>query len=149
MWTHACTIPQILDPNLAEGFADVTKLCRIPCSQEEFVDVMLMLSKPSEMEEKRNLEKDLLRVFREFDVDQSGNIDGQELGLALEKLGRKMTPEEVTDLLNEIDDDGSGEIGFVEFASIFGVEVEDINYEAAEKGEAMQKLRWGLNPAPC
>jgi len=114
---------------------------KMPLMQEEFVDVMLMLSKPSEMEEKRNLERDLLRVFREFDVDQSGNIDGQELGLALEKLGRKMSEEEVIALLNQFDEDGSGEIGFVEFASIFGVEVEEIDYEAAEKGEAMQKLR--------
>uniref|UniRef100_A0A7S1GUW7 Calmodulin n=2 Tax=Hemiselmis andersenii TaxID=464988 RepID=A0A7S1GUW7_HEMAN len=110
-------------------------------TKDEFVQVMLVLSKPSELEEKKQLEKDLFKVFKEFDADQSGNIDKEELGKAMEKLGKKKTDGELDALLLEIDDDGSGEIGFVEFASLFGVQASEIDYSAVEKAETLQKLR--------
>lgn len=56
-------------------------------------------------------------------------------------IPRVSQDEELDSLLLQFDDDGSGEIGFREFASIFGMQVEDIDYAAAEKGEAVQKLR--------
>jgi calcium-binding protein CML len=42
-------------------------------------------------------------VFQKFDADSSGGIDHTELGAALEVLGNKMTPEELSKVFHEAD----------------------------------------------
>ena len=55
------------------------------------------------------------RAFSLFDKNGDGNISSSELSGVMKQLGRNMTEAEVTDMLKEIDSDGSGTIEFNEF----------------------------------
>eukprot|EP00746_Dinoflagellata_sp_MGD_P022143 gnl/MRDRNA2_/MRDRNA2_151746_c0_seq1.p1 gnl/MRDRNA2_/MRDRNA2_151746_c0~~gnl/MRDRNA2_/MRDRNA2_151746_c0_seq1.p1 ORF type:complete len:771 (+),score=171.56 gnl/MRDRNA2_/MRDRNA2_151746_c0_seq1:282-2315(+) len=55
-------------------------------------------------------------VFDKFDKDQSGHISGPQLGDVLRFLGREPTMEQVRQLLNEFDVDGSCSLDLEEFA---------------------------------
>merc|ERR1711918_8115 len=48
-------------------------------------------------------------------TDGSGNIDIKELTIAMKALGCEPKPGEIEKMVGEVDDDGSGEIGFPEF----------------------------------
>ncbi|TMW67161.1 hypothetical protein Poli38472_012277 [Pythium oligandrum] len=60
----------------------------------------------------------LKRQFIKLDLDGSGYIDEHELQALIKKLGRKVDEFNVRELLQEVDDDGSGTIGFNEFLQI-------------------------------
>ena len=55
------------------------------------------------------------KAFDEFDDDQSGEIDAQELATLVKELGLTRTEDELRTLMAEVDDDNSGEVGFEEF----------------------------------
>merc|ERR1711959_155593 len=57
-------------------------------------------------------------AFDLFDVDGSGNIDVKELTIAMKALGCEPKPGEIEKMIGEVDDDGSGEIGFPEFLTM-------------------------------
>jgi hypothetical protein len=50
--------------------------------------------------------------------DEAGAIDADEMHEALTKAGAAITLEEVEEMINMVDDDGSGEIEFAEFCAI-------------------------------
>lgn len=50
-----------------------------------------------------------------FDQDGSGNISKEELGNVMKALGQNMSLEELTEMINEADLDGDGEVSFEEF----------------------------------
>ena len=54
-------------------------------------------------------------LFNEIDLDGSGEIDKYEFNEALVKLGVKLKPREIANLVAEVDKDGSGTISFPEF----------------------------------
>ena len=54
-------------------------------------------------------------AFKFFDGDESGQISVEELGNAMSKLGYNLTQEQVSIILNKVDTDNSGQIGFEEF----------------------------------
>jgi Ca2+-binding EF-hand superfamily protein len=56
--------------------------------KEEFVAVMMILSEPTAVDKQKRMEADLFKVFQEFDEDRGGTIDSNELGKAMEKMGR-------------------------------------------------------------
>lgn len=61
--------------------------------------------------------KELQTLFREIDVDGSGELDIYEvIGLA-EKLGITTPPEEIGQMFREIDTNGDGMVSFDEFVS--------------------------------
>ena len=60
----------------------------------------------------------LYEYFLSLDLDASGSISADELQLPLLGLGLVSSVEEVEDLINQVDKDGSGEIEFEEFISI-------------------------------
>lgn len=64
----------------------------------------------------------LEKCFRRFDVDNSGTINATELGALMAEVssGVALTPEELDMAVAELDKDGSGEIGFDEYANWFG-----------------------------
>jgi Ca2+-binding EF-hand superfamily protein len=64
--------------------------------------------KPGEVDE-------LQRQFNAYDMDGSGEIDKNELGQLFKRMGERIKPEELDDLLAKVDDDGSGEVSFQEF----------------------------------
>merc|ERR1719410_2189851 len=54
-------------------------------------------------------------IFDEFDEDEGGSIDAQELQNAMQKMGHNLSMQEVQDLILEIDANGDGEVDFEEF----------------------------------
>ena len=64
----------------------------------------------------------LEKCFRRFDVDDSGTIDATELGALMAEVssGVALSAEELDLAVAELDKDGSGAIGFDEYASWFG-----------------------------
>jgi len=66
--------------------------------------------------------KDEIDVFVEafwnFDLDGSSSIDARELGLALKCMGQGATQDQVKQILQKYDADGSGEIEWPEFLTI-------------------------------
>lgn len=60
-------------------------------------------------------EGSLLRVFNQFDMDGSGEITKQDLKLAFTKFGKKLSNQEMDDLMAAHDEDKDGTISFEEF----------------------------------
>lgn len=48
-------------------------------------------------------------------LDGDGTIDAKELGTVMRSLGQNPTEQQIQDMLNEVDSDGSGSIEFPEF----------------------------------
>ena len=63
---------------------------------------------------------ELKGVFEMFDFDGSGAIDAKELKQVMQNLGMNPTEEEVQRMMEDADEDGSGEIEFQEFAILMG-----------------------------
>merc|ERR1712139_113165 len=69
--------------------------------------------KKTQLDEKEKQE--IKEAFDLFDTDGSGDIDIKELTIAMKALGCEPKPGEIEKLIGDVDDDGSGEIGFPEF----------------------------------
>merc|ERR1712196_534904 len=69
--------------------------------------------KQTELDDKQKQE--IKEAFDLFDTDGSGNIDIKELTVAMKALGCEPKPGEIEKMIGEVDDDGSGEIGYPEF----------------------------------
>merc|ERR1712124_196401 len=69
--------------------------------------------KKTELDETEKQE--IKEAFDLFDVDGSGNIDVKELTIAMKALGCEPKPGEIEKMIADVDDDGSGEIGYPEF----------------------------------
>merc|ERR1712129_445101 len=54
-------------------------------------------------------------AFDLFDTDGSGEIDSKELKVAMRALGFEPKKEEIQKMISDVDDDGSGTIGYEEF----------------------------------
>lgn len=50
--------------------------------------------------------------------DGNGSISSKELGVAMRSLGQNPTEQELLDMVNEVDIDGSGTIDFAEFCQM-------------------------------
>ncbi|CAD6212479.1 unnamed protein product [Miscanthus lutarioriparius] len=62
--------------------------------------------------------KEIKEAFDLFDIDGSGTIDAKELNVAMRALGFEMTPEQISQMIAEVDKDGSGTIDFDEFVDM-------------------------------
>ena len=58
------------------------------------------------------------QVFDEIDADGSGEIDADELKLALEKMGIKLTKKNVETMIRVVDDNGDGVVDRSEFRTL-------------------------------
>jgi|EP00505_MAST-04D_sp_SCG-Rhode-Island_P004542 Ca2+-binding EF-hand superfamily protein len=56
--------------------------------------------------------------FSNYDADGSGEIDKEELGQLFKRMGEKIKPRELDELLIKVDEDGSGEVSFQEFVQM-------------------------------
>jgi len=108
--------------------------------KEEFIKVMLLLSEPHELDRAKQIEKEIFKVFMEFDADKSGSIDAVELGQAMEKMGTPKSQQEIQDLIMQVDQEGTGEINFVAFAELFGIKAQQIDYAEAGRAEQLNQL---------
>ena len=74
------------------------------------------------LNEETGLEKDEIKVlkncFRLFDVKKQDFLSADDLDDILRAMGFRPSKEELTEILEEIDEDGSGEIEFEEFCQL-------------------------------
>jgi len=84
---------------------------------------------PMEMKKKKNI----YEIFRKYDADGGGTIDKDELRVLLTDLKVPMSDEELEELMDELDEDGGGDIGFEEFYNWF-VREADRQKQKSEKG---------------
>ena len=57
-------------------------------------------------------------LFAEFDADNSGYIDREEMQAAFDRMGVRLTEREVDNLMSMADEDGTGEIDVLEFSDL-------------------------------
>ena len=58
----------------------------------------------------------LNEIFRRMDVDKGGTIDKDEIMAELQRMNIQITPELADEFAKQFDEDGDGEIDFVEFS---------------------------------
>ena len=92
-------------------------------------DVRKVAKKLPKLTEEQILE--FKEAFKLFDKDSGGSIDAEELKDALESLGQVVTEESVQELVDEVDEDGSGEIEFDEFLVLMSRQIlnSDVVYD--------------------
>ena len=77
---------------------------------------------------------DLKQTFSLFDREGDGAIDTKELGTVMRCIGFEPSEEELLKMVKEVDDDGSGDIGFSEFCSLMARFIKDADpFEAIVK----------------
>ena len=99
----------------------------------------------AEIHDVTSLENDEIKVlkicFNMFDVKDQGFLSSDDLDDILRGMGFRPSKEELKDILEEIDEDGSGEIEFAEFCQLcakFLVEEPDEDTMKAELKEAFR-----------
>ncbi|XP_056638633.1 troponin C, isoallergen Bla g 6.0201-like [Diorhabda sublineata] len=60
----------------------------------------------------------LKSTFDAFDVDRKGYIEADMIGTIIEMLGTGVGTEDIDKIIEEIDEDGNGEVSFEEFAKL-------------------------------
>jgi len=64
-------------------------------------------------------------AFSLFDKDGDGTITTKELSCVMRSLGQNPTEQELLDMINEVDMDGSGSIDFPEFLTLMSRKMHD------------------------
>ncbi|CAH1110604.1 unnamed protein product [Psylliodes chrysocephalus] len=62
--------------------------------------------------------KMLKQIFDSFDLEKKKEISVDMIGQILDMLGHRLLPEELTEIVKEIDADGNGVMNFEEFAHL-------------------------------
>lgn len=77
---------------------------------------------PLKIVNNRNISKSKLREYRDafslFDKDGNGYLTKEELGHVMHQLGQWARMEELSEMLDEVDTDGDGNVSFEEFVEI-------------------------------
>jgi CRP-like cAMP-binding protein len=98
------------NPSVREGLREVVL-------RREFKKALVFATKkpfPQKVEE-------LKEAFIVIDDDKSGEIDLSEIGVLLRKMDSTFTDDDIEQILNSLDIDGGGDIGWEEFKRIFGM----------------------------
>jgi len=64
-------------------------------------------------------QEEIRTAFRQFDQDGSGYIQAKELENILQRMGRRYNKDQIDTMINSLDKNGDGKIGFDEFLSLF------------------------------
>lgn len=70
------------------------------------------------------------QAFQLFDKDGDGSITTTELGTVMRSLGQSPTEEDLRQMINEVDADGSGTIDFAEFLTLMARKIKTKDSEA-------------------
>merc|ERR1712025_1065006 len=81
----------------------------------EFVEFCQLAAKFLVEEDEEALKKELKEAFRIYDKDQLGYISTDTLKEILRELDNKLTEEDIDNIIEEVDEDGSGTLDFDEF----------------------------------
>ncbi|KAL1810382.1 hypothetical protein ACET3Z_027372 [Daucus carota] len=80
----------------------------------EFSEFLALVA--PELAEAPYSEKQMRVIFKMFDRDGDGFVTAKELADSMERLGHKLSKEELTGMIEEADADGDGQISFEEFS---------------------------------
>lgn len=80
---------------------------------------------------------EIKEAFQLFDKDGSGYISSKELGMVMRSLGQNPTEQELMDMINEVDVDGSGTVDFPEFLDMMAKKIQNTD-SAGEVREAFR-----------
>ena len=115
--SHAVQRPALPDPVVLAS-EQTSKLC-LAWSKTKANDIndraMARLTEAGEALEPRNRLLEFRRVFYELDKDNSGEIDGNEMFSAMQKLGVSMSREQVAEVIKAFDTDNNGTIDEEEY----------------------------------
>lgn len=89
------------------------------------------------------------RIFKTIDTDCSGTIDADELKIALEDMGMKLSEQCVASMLKVVDENGDGVVDIVEFRTLVHIATERAKYrkEKKSKKSSILSLRASFTPA--
>lgn len=86
---------------------------------------------------KRDHQSEMKQIFAMIDMDSSGSITVDEIVSVMRRVGIKVQEHEMQEMLEEFDEDRSGEVSFEEFSSCIGKAVE-FNYSRTEVVQAFE-----------
>ena len=124
-----------LPPSLADSLG-------VP-KQDQNVSLEELLSEltPKQIEEFKE-------AFQLFDKDGDGTISTKELGPLLRSLGQNPDEDEIVDMIDEVDVDGSGSIDFVEFLHLMLKRQRDgLSYEEIREVFRVSEFFSDLDPS--
>ena len=104
--------------------------------------------------DERELRRKLRPIFNKFDIDRSGAVSMNEMRRMLKSISLDLDAEALSQLMNDADTDGSGDIDFEEFVvalqkHIAGGGSSDLASVVNQAGSAFGWLPWfGGAPAP-
>ncbi|KAF5777215.1 putative EF-hand domain pair protein CML [Helianthus annuus] len=78
-------------------------------------------------------EQELEQVFNKFDVNGDGKISSSELGSIMGSMGHQPTPEELENMIMQVDADGDGFIDLKEFI--------ELNTKDVDSNELLENLK--------
>ncbi|XP_064624438.1 EF-hand calcium-binding domain-containing protein 7-like isoform X10 [Lineus longissimus] len=87
-------------------------------------------------------EDDLLKAFRQIDTNGDGYLSHSELYKVMTSKGEKMTREEVSDMIDEVDENKDGKLDYKEFCQLVlstSSEVKKVARQRLEKKEKSSK----------
>ena len=87
----------------------------VPKTAERAQNALSGIKKSSQHNLSSEMVEELKEAFTLFDADGSGSISAEELHTIMASLGKNVSLEEVMRMIQDVDDDGSGEIEFDEF----------------------------------
>jgi len=89
---------------------------------------------------RENLSRAMIDEFKQafdiFDEDGGGDISTRELGRVMKILGQNPSPQQLQQIVLEVDQDGSGTIDFDEFLIMMVMQMQD-----EKKGEDIEELK--------
>eukprot|EP00164_Ancoracysta_twista_P007939 GFYU01011381.1.p1 GENE.GFYU01011381.1~~GFYU01011381.1.p1 ORF type:complete len:155 (-),score=44.70 GFYU01011381.1:80-544(-) len=85
-------------------------------------------------------------IFDLVDIDKGGSIEADELQVLMDMMGLPTTQEELERMIEEIDQDGNGEIDFDEFLAVMQNKVGN-GYKRNDLIRAFETFRFENGPA--
>lgn len=99
------------------------------------------------------MEGDLLEAFLSMDIDGSGELTINELQGVLKAMGQLPSEQETHDLMQEVDEDGSGSMDFEEFSTLMSMKLQhytpaDEIHKALKTFDTSKKIPHGIISIP-
>jgi hypothetical protein len=103
----------------------------------------------AEIQLAEGLSEDVIELYRTvfgmLDLDSGGTIEEEELRIGLQSIGRQIDEGEISEMLQEVDESGDGEIDFAEFLQ-FMLNIKKLNSGGAEEEEDEKEQERGDAP---